>query len=306
MAGKEALEIFTQHRGALMALAYRMLGSLSEAEDAVQETFLRWQNAGAGGVSDPKRWLLRVCSRLCIDQLRKAYRRRESYVGPWLPEPIPNAFRPWEENAPRQNRPDESAEERDGLSVAFLLLLEKLNPLERAVFLLHDVFHYGFREIADYVDASEESCRKAAQRARAAVRRDRPRFDRPGPESFRVLERFFAAARDGDPETLQGLLAAGSEFWSDSGGKVAAANRVLEDAAQIARFLVGLGRIAQRQNLSLRLDFTLVNDRPGLLLARQESDGMFRLETVFSFEFSGGKISRIYAMRNPEKLKGII
>lgn len=288
-----------------MALAYRMLGSLSEAEDAVQETFLRWQSAGAGGVSDPKRWLLRVCSRLCIDQLRKAYRRRESYVGPWLPEPVPNAFRPWEDVSHR-DRPDRSAEARDDLSVAFLLLLEKLNPLERAVFLLHDVFHYGFREIADYVDASEDSCRKAAQRARIAVRRDRPRFDPPGPQSFRVLERFFAAAREGDPETLQGLLAAGSEFWSDGGGKVAAANRVLEDAAQISRFFVGLGRLAQRQSLSLKLDFTLVNDRPGLLLARQEGDGMFCLETVFSFEFSGGKISRIYAMRNPEKLKGII
>ncbi|MFO1464107.1 MAG: RNA polymerase sigma factor SigJ [bacterium] len=296
---KERSEIFLRHRGALMGLAYRMLGSLSEAEDAVQDTYLRWREAEPTALSDAKAWLMKVCSRRCIDQLRKAYRQRESYVGTWLPDPLPNAFRPWVEPV---CSPAALAETSENLSIAFLLLLEKLSPMERAVFLLHDVFQYSFGEVAAFVDGTEGQCRKAGQRARAAIQRDRPRFDAPGADAYQVMERFFSAARNGEEATLQELLATGSEFWSDGGGKVAAANRVLDDTRQIAHFFAGLGRLALRQGMELRWDFTLVNNRPGLLLAKRGDDGQFHLETVFSFEFQDRKISRIFAMRNPEKL----
>ncbi len=294
-----SLETFNRHRGQLMALGYRMLGSLSEAEDMVQETYLRWQEAKSEEVENPKAWLTKVCSRLCIDQLRKASRQREEYVGPWLPEPLPNAFRPWEE-------PDQPIETSESLSIAFLLILEKLSPMERAVFLLHDVFNYSFKEVAGLVEGNEEQCRKLGQRAREAIQRERPRFDQPDAESFKVLERFFSAARNGEEAKLQELLAANSEFWSDGGGKVAAATKVIDDPAKIIKFLVGLNRLAQQQHLVFKSDFTMVNNRPGMLLARQQSDGHYGLETVFSFEFQDGKISRIYAMRNPDKLAALI
>ncbi|HKY63537.1 MAG TPA: RNA polymerase sigma factor SigJ [bacterium] len=291
-----AVEIFNRHRGQLMALGYRMMGSLSEAEDLVQETYLRWQEAAPQAIENPKSWLTKVCSRLCIDQLRKAYRQREEYAGPWLPEPLPNAFRPWPE-------PESPAETSESLSIAFLLILEKLSPMERAVFLLHDVFNYTFKEVAAFVEGSEEQCRKLGQRAREAIQRERPRFDQPDPESFKVLERFFSAARNGEEAVVQELLAADSEFWSDGGGKVPAAMKILDDPATIAKFLLGLGRLAKQQHLDFKSDFTMVNDRPGMLLARRQADGHYELETVFAFEFRGGKISRIYAMRNPDKLQ---
>src|SRR5215204_5838666 len=220
------IETFKRLRPLSFSIAYRMLGSVAEAEDVVQEGLLRLHRAE--GVEHPKAFLATVTTRLAIDQLRSARARRETYPGPWLPEPIVT-----------DSRPDD-----DSVSMALLVTLERLSPVERAVFLLHDVFDYGYEEIAEIVGKSRDNCRQLALRARRHIEAERPRFD---PSREARAARFFAAIRDGDLEGLVALLAEDAIATGDGGGKAAARSTPLHGAEKIARFMLGLARLAERR-----------------------------------------------------------
>src|SRR5215210_858492 len=231
MAGPSSVTAaFEQLRPLAFSIAYRMLGSVAEAEDVVQEAFLRLHRTDA--VEHPKAFLTTVTTRLAIDQLRSARARRETYPGPWLPEPVVT-----------DSRPDD-----DSISMALLVTLERLSPVERAVFLLHDVFDYGYDEIAEIVGKSRDNTRQIALRARRHVEAERPRFD-PSREAREALAgRFFAAVRDGDLEGLVALLAEDAVATGDGGGKAAARKTPLHGGAKIARFMLGLMRLAERDH----------------------------------------------------------
>lgn len=279
-------DAFEANRSRLRRLAYRMLGSVSEAEDAVQDAWLRWRRAGAE-VADPTAWLVRATTRLCIDRLRAAKAEREAYKGPWLPEPLIE---------PLAADPVERAED---VSVAFLLALERLSPLERAVFLLHDVFEADYAAVAETLGRSEAAVRQLASRARAHVQKSRPRFSVSPDHALKLAAAFAAAAHDADVSALSELLAEDAIMVSDGGGKRSAALRVLTGRADIIQLLQGL---RWRHGLPLYDQFEAVqiNGAPGLLL--RLADGP---QTVAFEPGPDGRIAAIYAMRNPEKLRHV-
>ena len=275
-------ELFERHRDRLFGIAYRMLGTVTDAEDVVQDAFLRWESADAD-VRDPGAYLTTIVTRLCLDHLKSARVRREEYIGPWLPEPLADTA---------ADRPTELA---DALSMAFLVLLETLSPVERAVFLLREVFGYGYDEIAPMVDKKASTCRKIAQRARERVARQRTRFE-VTPDAHDVLvERFLAACRDGDMEGLLDVLADDVTLTSDGGGQVVAALRPIVTADKVARFLVGILRKAPE---NLRIERTTINGHPGLLAYQGD-----HLDSAWSFQVDDGHIQRVYVVRNPDKLR---
>lgn len=285
----DALARFEEQRGRLFAVAYRMLGSVRDAEDVLQEAWLRWREVDHAGVANAQAYLVRLLARLCLDQLKSARARRESYVGLWLPEPL--LGEPARSGA--SERPDELAALNDDLSFAFLLLLERLNPLERAVFLLRQSFDLSFAEIAAIVDRSEAACRQLDGRARkhlAEAGRARPA--NPA-EHDELLAGFLKAAREGDLDGLTRRLAEDAVAYSDGGGRVAAATRPVRGAAKVARFVAGL--TAKAQGLETRL--CDVNGRTGVVGTR---DGVVR--SVVSFSISEGRIREIFFVVNPEKL----
>lgn len=284
----EKAAIFEQHRGTLEGLAYRMLGTLDEARDAVQDTYLKFDQAELGRLQNPRAWLITVCSRLALNQLQSARARRELYVGEWLPEPLPQ---------PADADPGSRAELDETLSVALLMALEKLTPAERAAFLLHDVFDLSFDEIATALKRTSASCRQLASRARKRVREDKPRFRSSPEEHRRLLEGFFGAAREGDLQRFTSLLADGVELYSDGGGKVAALPRVLRGAADVASFLAAVFGDARRKHTALSAVSQWLNGSPGLLILE---DGV--PATAITLEVSEGRIHRIFAVRNPDKL----
>src|SRR5262245_33893882 len=253
---------FEPYRRRLLGLAYRMLGSMADAEDAVQETYLRWHTTDRGGVSDPRAFLMTTTTRICLDTLTSARARREEYVGPWLPEPVLDTA---------ALAPDSRTELAEDLSIALLLTLDRLSPLERAAFLLHDVFDFSFGEVASALDRSEAACRKLAARARANVRASRPRGVTARPASSgidakhaQLLSAFTAATQSGDVNALMQLLASDARVVTDGGGKVRAALNVIEGADRVAQFLVDVTR--KRPGAWWREDFRLrvgsVNDLP--------------------------------------------
>jgi RNA polymerase sigma-70 factor (ECF subfamily) len=279
-------DAFEANRPRLKRLAYRMLGSVSEAEDAVQDAWLRWQRAGAG-VTDPAAWLVRATTRLCIDRLRAAKVEREAYKGPWLPEPL------------IERLTDDPVERAEDVSVAFLLALERLSPLERAVFLLHDVFETDYAEVANTLERSEAAVRQLASRAREHVRDARPRFTVDQDHALKLAAAFAAAAHNADVSALSELLAEDAVMVTDGGGKRKAALRVLVGRDDIIRLLEGL---RWRHGLPLYENFEAVriNGLPGLILR------MFDGPETLAFEPGpDGRIAAIYAMRNPDKLAHI-
>ncbi len=279
---------FSQHRTLLFSIAYRMLGSVMDAEDMVQETFLRWQDAPVDDVRAPKPYLSTVITRLCIDQLRSARAQREQYIGPWLPEPLIT-----EETA----TVDEHLALADTLSMAFLVLLERLSPIERAVFLLHEVFDYGYPEIARIVDKSEANCRQLVHRARQHVSAGGQRFDVTPEQLEDITKRFLAASASGDMDGLIELLADDVTLWSDGGGKVPAALNPIHGADRVARFFIGLAR-RMPENTQLRP--ARVNGRPGFIAY---VDGAVYLVT--EVDFADGRVSSFRIVRNPEKLRHV-
>ena len=277
---------YDQYRPLLFSIAYRMLGSVMDAEDAVQEAFVRWRRAPEGEVRSPKAYLSAVVTRLCIDRLRSARERREEYVGPWLPEPLPD------ERAPDAA---ETVVIEESLSMAFLVLLESLTPVERAVFLLREVFDYDYAEISRIVGKSEANCRQISRRARASVAARRPRFERSPEEEERLTGEFLRACSAGDMENLVTLLSEGVTLWSDGGGKTRAARNPIHGAQNVARFCSGILRKAP-PDLTVRR--ARINGRPGLVV--YFGDG--RPQSVTTFEFEGGRIVGIRLVVNPEKL----
>src|SRR5262245_58211055 len=249
----EAVHTFEPHRRRLTGLAYRMLGSLSEAEDIVQEAYLRWHTAERGRVDNPQAYLSRTVARLCLDHLKSARARRETYVGPWLPEPIVDQA---------ALSPDSASELADDLSVALLMTLERLSPLERAAFLLHDVFEMEFTQIADVLDRSESACRQLAARARAHVSEERPRFRPSADEVARLSDAFHRAALSGDAAQFAELLAEEAVLYSDGGGKRIAALNPIRGRDKIVRFIGGL---AQKGQAPVALHRLPLNGMPGFL-----------------------------------------
>jgi RNA polymerase sigma-70 factor (ECF subfamily) len=276
-------DAFEANRPRLKRLAYRMLGSVSEAEDAVQDAWIRWQRAGEG-VTDPAAWLVRATTRLCIDRLRAAKVEREAYRGPWLPEPLIE---------PMTDDPVEKAEE---VSIAFLLALERLSPLERAVFLLHDVFDQDYAEVAGTLERSEAAVRQLASRAREHVQDARPRFSVDQDKAMKLAAAFMTATATADFKALAGLLAEDAIMVSDGGGKRKAALRVMVGRDDVVGLMQGIAWRNGEQSMS---DFTAarVNGLPGFIM--QLSDG----PSVMAFETGeDGKIAAVYVVRNPDKL----
>lgn len=285
------IEEFSQHRPLLFGIAYRMLGRIAEAEDMVQEAWLRWRTQDPARVETPRAWLVAAVTRLCIDQLRSARRQREDYYGVWLPEPLVEAG---------GERPDEAAKLADSLTMAFMLMLEGLSPDERAVFLLREVFDYDYAEIARIVGKNEANCRKLASRAKAglAQRPDAagPAVERaPSPRARSVVEKFLAATRTGEVEDLLALLTTDAMLYTDGGGLVPSAGRPIVTADHISRFFIG---VRQRGAGAVEFHPAVVNHRLGALVF---VDG--RLDRTISFELHGDRISAIFIVRNPEKLR---
>lgn len=283
----ERTRLFEAHRRTLEGLAYRMLGTLADARDVVQETYLRWSQVALGEVRDPRAWLVTACARLALNALGSARARRETYVGTWLPEPYVEAV----------PGPAERAEVDESVSVALLVALEQLTPPERAAFLLHEVFEYGFDEIALMLGKSSAACRKLASRARAAIRAARPRFETSADEHQRLAEAFVRAARSGDVAALRALLAEDVAAYGDGGGKAEAAREVLQGADTVAAFLARVWREIDTSGVPVRIEPRWFNGRPGLLVYE---GGV--LTTALSVGVAGGRIARIFALRNPDKL----
>ncbi|MFF5129435.1 RNA polymerase sigma factor SigJ [Streptomyces syringium] len=286
-----ALDTFEEHRSTLTGVAYRMLGRVADAEDIVQEAWLRWSGADRGEVRDARGYLVRVTTRLAIDRLRQAQSRREAYVGSWLPEPIATDF--------GHTVPDtaERAVLADSVSFAVLVVLESLSPLERAVFVLREAFGFPYQEIAVTLDRSEAAVRQLAGRARRHVAEGKPRFAVDPASQRDLTERFLAAATGGSIGELLALLAPDVRLVSDSGGRAKAPLRVIDTADKVGRFLIAVGQEALPEP---EFRFMEINGRPGLcVLSRGRPD------TVFSLDVADGRITAIYLMRNPDKLAGL-
>ena len=282
---------FQAHRPLLFSIAYRMLGSASDAEDVVQDAWLRYRDAP--DVRSPRAFAATIVTRLCLDRLKAARTTREQYVGPWLPEPLLTS---------RQEGPDVTLQRSESVTLAFLVLLEALSPEERAVFILKEAFDYAHAEIARMLDLTEANCRQLFHRAKARLREGRPRLVGT-PESRRaVADRFVAALTAGDAKGLTELLAQDVGLWSDGGGKVSAARRPLVGRDEVLNFLTGLHRVAVRTGLYAQasLDIDEVNGEPAVL---QRMGG--RLDTVYVLSITDGTVGGIRVVRNPDKLRYI-
>jgi RNA polymerase sigma-70 factor (ECF subfamily) len=289
-------ERFNEHRNLLTGVAYRILGSAADAEDVVQEAWLRWSEVDSAEIGNPKAYLVRATTNLAIDRLRRVKSRRETYVGPWLPEPIITA-------------PDvaEQAEVADSVELALLVVLETLSPLERAVFVLREAFGFSHAEIAEMIGRGEPAVRQLARRARDHVRERRPRFDVDRAQRRQVTERFIGACTGGDLDGLMEMLAGEVTLVGDGGGKARAPLRVLEGSRNVAAFLTAIATedgmirflrsIGAPLTTDIGMEITDVNGGPGVVLS---ADG--RVITVISLVISGGLIETVYLIANPDKV----
>jgi RNA polymerase sigma-70 factor, ECF subfamily len=286
-------EEFQELRPLLFSIAYRILGSVSEAEDAVQETWLRYHASSTTPIS-LKSFLAAVVTRVSIDTLRSARVRRETYVGQWLPEPLLT-----DDHAAAYPDPEHAAELADSVSMAALLLLERLTPEQRAVFVLHDVFAFPFAEIAGVIGKSEAACRQLASRARRLVQDGRPRFDVDRQEREELAARFFDAMTNGDVDALRELLAADVEVYGDGGGKAPQWSRVVVGADKVARMFGGLGR--RFGGAQLQLERHDVNGQSGAIV--RDAAGL--VVNVFVLDVLDGRIQVVRSVINPDKLRHI-
>ncbi|MFJ8361205.1 RNA polymerase sigma-70 factor [Streptomyces sp. NPDC093984] len=291
MTTDTATEVFEEHRPVLMGVAYRMLGRVADAEDVVQEAWLRWSRADRDAVREPRAYLVRVTTRLAVDRLRQAQARKEAYVGPWLPEPYVTDF--------GDTAPDaaDRAVLADSVSLAVLVVLESLSPLERAVFVLREAFGFPFGEIAATLDRSEAAVRQLAARARKHVDERRPRYDVDPAERRDLTERFLAAAVEGDLKGLMELLAPDARLVGDSGGRAKAPLRVLRTADKVGRFLAA---VAGQRPADMSLRHLELNGGPALLVL---SGG--KPDTVFQVDVVDGRVQCVYVIRNPDKLASL-
>jgi RNA polymerase sigma-70 factor (ECF subfamily) len=274
-----AAATFDTLRPRLTRVAYRMLGSVADAEDAVQDAWLRWQAVDHQAVRAPEAFLRRVVTRLCLDQLKSARARREDYSGPWLPDPVVEG------------------EEVEDVTLPLMLALERLSPLERAAFLLHDVFGESFEDIAESLGRDSAACRQLASRAREHVRSEKPRFPVDRAHGREIAEAFYAATRGGEIERLGAILAQDVSLHADGGGKRPAVARVMRGAGEVTRTFAALARLAQGRAGEL-IRFASINGLPGFVT--READGVLQTTALL---IESGRIKAIYVMRNPDKLR---
>ncbi|KRA83548.1 sigma-70 family RNA polymerase sigma factor [Altererythrobacter sp. Root672] len=275
----EAAAQFEALRPRLLRVAYRMLGSMGDAEDVVQDAWIRWQAADRAVVRTPEAFLRRVVTRLCLDQLKSARTQREDYVGTWLPDPVVEA------------------DDVEDVTLPLMLALDRLSPLERAAFLLHDVFGESFEQIGDTLGRDAAACRQLASRAREHVRAEKPRFPVDRAHGMEIAEAFFAASREGDTARLGTMLATDVGFYSDGGGKRPAVARVMRGVGEVARTYAALARLTRGYRGAL-IRFAFVNGLPGFIT--READGVLQTTALVIEE---GKVRAIYVMRNPDKLQ---
>ncbi|MGG8410093.1 RNA polymerase sigma-70 factor [Streptomyces sp. 12297] len=286
ITGDEDTDRFEEHRPRLFGIAYRMLGSADEAEDTVQDAYLRWRAADRAAVEHPGAFLAKTVTRLCLNRLDSARARRERYVGPWLPEPVLTSD--------GTLGPLESAEQRDGVSLALLVLLERLTPVERAVYVLREAFGYGHREIAGLLELTEANCRQLYRRAAQRVAAPQPRFQADPGQWRGLVDTFLSAARDGDVPALERLLAGDAVYVSDGGGKVGAARRPVYGRDRVARLLAGL---LAKYGAGLEFGFAEVNGAPAVLVG---AGG--QVAGVLVLEVARGQVAGVRAQVNPDKL----
>jgi RNA polymerase sigma-70 factor, ECF subfamily len=281
-------EIFSAYRPRLFGIAYRMLSSRADAEDILQETYVRWIESKPSELRSTEAWLITVVTRLCIDRLRSAKTEREAYTGAWLPEPL---------FSPGPLSPDRTVELASDISIAFLTVLERLAPEERAAFLLHEVFDFDYSEIAQIIGKNQAACRQIVHRAKQRVQEDRPRFSVSRDVHTGLLQKFIEAASSGGREQIINLLAGEIKVTTDGGGKVSSFRKVLQGSDRVARFYAGLSR-----KFAGRFVYRLaeINGEPALL---RYVDG--KLESAQSFVINGTQICEIYIVRNPDKLDDI-
>ena len=286
-------DVFSTHRPLLFSIAYRMLGSASDAEDVLQDAWLRYSDVDPSTIRSPKALATTIVTRLCLDRLKSARANREEYIGPWLPEPVLTSD---------VDSPATRLQRAESVTLAFLVLLEKLSPEERAVFLLKEIFEYGHSEVAEMLGMTIENSRQLLHRAKVCLAEPRPRLTGT-PESRRaVAERFARAFSSGDGSELSALLAADVGVWSDGGGKASAARRPVLGRDRVLQFLLGLHRTAlettKMRGVSLRIED--VNSEPALVIHLGA-----RLESIFVFSIDGDTVSGIRVVRNPDKLAHI-
>jgi RNA polymerase sigma-70 factor (ECF subfamily) len=286
------LDLFEAHRARLFGVAYRMLGTATDAEDVVQDAWLRYSRARSSDLREPAAYLTTIVTRLCLDRLKSARAVREKYVGPWLPEPLATDAEPG---------PEQSLALAESLTLAFMVLLETLTPEERAVFLLREVFDHDYDEIAAMLETTAANCRQLFHRAKARIAERRPRFPEAAHDKGPLVARFVSALRSGDADELAGVLAEDVGFWSDGGGKVSAARRPVFGRDHVVNMLAGFRRTAQAAGVDLAtvtLDIADVNGEPAML---QRIAG--RLDSVYAFTVADGMIAAIHVVRNPDKLR---
>jgi RNA polymerase sigma-70 factor (TIGR02957 family) len=298
-SGTSTGRTFDEHRDFLVSVAYRILGSVTDAEDIVQEAWLRWSGVDHSQVKDPRAFLIRVTTRLAIDRLRRVKARRESYVGPWLPEPVLTS-----------QDPAEDAAMAESVSMAILVMLETLSPLERAVFVLREAFGMPHSEIADVLGRKEEAVRQLARRAHDHVREGRTRFDADRTEQRRVTERFLEAATGGDLEALMTVLSPGVTLVADGGGRALAPRRPLRGANKVARFLLAvateeqtvrfLRSVGSEPSGGVRVYPVRVNSEPGVVITSRGEP-----ISALVLDVSDGVVQTIHLVANPEKLTGV-
>jgi RNA polymerase sigma-70 factor (ECF subfamily) len=285
------IDLFQTHRSALFGVAYRMLGSATDAEDVLQDAWLRFAAARPSDLRSAKAYLTTIVTRLCLDRLKSARATREEYVGPWLPEPVVTSDRPG---------PERSLAQAESVTLAFMVLLETLSPEERAVFLLREVFDYEYNEIAEMLDMSGPNCRQLFHRAKGRIAERKPRFRASMDEKRPLVERFLRAFSEGSEAGLTSVLAEDIGFWSDGGGKVLAARRPIFGREQVVRLLLGLRRTASAVGVALEsvsFEIVEVNGEPALLLRVAG-----RLDGVYVMAVEEGAITAIRVVRNPDKL----
>jgi RNA polymerase sigma-70 factor, ECF subfamily len=274
---------FDPLRPSLVRIAYRMLGSVADAEDAVQDAFLRWLDVDRNTVREPVAFLRRVVTRLCLDRLKSVRRERETYVGTWLPEPVVET----------------SEDEADDVTLPLLMALDRLSPLERAAFLLHDVFGLDFEEVAATIGREPAACRQLASRARAHVRADRPRYPVPKERGLEIAEAFFAASRNGEMDRLRALLAADVTVYADGGGKASAHGAPVAGLDDVMRLFATFAAVfAEGRSRLVRYGF--INGLPGFITIERGDI----LQTT-ALEIEDGRVVAVYVMRNPDKLKHV-
>lgn len=285
-AAPTALTMFSEHRSALFSIAYRMLGTINDAEDVLQDAFIRWQQASREEIRSPRAFLVTIVSRLCIDRLQSARSQREEYIGQWLPEPIVTDA---------ASDPTSAMWAGESISMAFLVLLERLNPIERAVFLLREVFDYEYAEISEAVGRTEANCRQILRRAKEHVQAARPRFTPSARKQTELLAQFVQAATNGDLDGLVALLASDAELHTDGGGKAPALPNLVRGASRIARAI--LGGMAKFAPETFATRFVEVNGQPGFV-------GYFDGKPAIALllHVSDDNVQKIFAISNPAKL----